>query len=88
MEAAELKNALREIIPLDSGGSFKLLWDMLYHIRLLKYVRQSDLKAINPRYSKICSTKKLDRLVELGLLSNANKDVFTATDAAVALLRG
>jgi hypothetical protein len=88
METAELKNALREIIPLENGGSFKLLWDMLYHIRLLKYVRQSNLKAINPRYSKICSTKKLDRLVELGLLSNANKDVFTATDAAVALLRG
>src|ERR1035438_10123665 len=56
----ELLEKLRTIIPFDSGGSFKLLWNMLYHIRLLKYVRQSQLKLINSRYSKICSIDKLD----------------------------
>jgi hypothetical protein len=87
VELSELKNDLRDIIPLESGGSFKLLWDMLYHIRLLKYVRQSDLKLINSRYSKICSTKKLYRLVELGLLNNADKDIYTATDEVLPLLK-
>jgi hypothetical protein len=87
VELSELKNELRDIIPLESGGSFKLLWDMLYHIRLLKYVRQSDIKLINSRYSKICSVKKLDRLVELGLLNNADKNIYTATDDVLPLLK-
>jgi hypothetical protein len=87
MGLLELKNELRDIIPLESGGSFKLLWDMLYHIRLLKYVRQSDLKLINTRYSKICSTKKLDRLVNLELLKNTDKDIYTATDKTLSFLK-
>ena len=84
---AELKNSLREIIPLDSGGSFKLLWDMLYHIRLLKYFRQSDLKIINSRYAKICSVKKLDKLVELGLLKNTDNNSYVSTQLSLEILK-
>lgn len=82
-----MKDLLKDIIPLSGGGSYKLLWDMLYHIRLLKYVRQPDLKAINPRYAKICAVKKLDRLIELGWLSNPYSDVYIATDAVLPVLK-
>jgi hypothetical protein len=75
----ELKEQLREIIPLNSGGSFQLLWEMLYHIRLLKYVHQSHLRQINPRYSKICATEKLKHLIRLELLESPQKDVYIGT---------
>ena len=82
----DYKILFQDIIPLNSGGSFKLLFDMLYHIRQLKYVRQSDLKLINSRYSKICATKKLQRLVELEYLQNTYEDVHIATDKVMPLL--
>ena len=81
------KILFQDIIPLNSGGSFKLLFDMFYHIRLLKYVRQSDLKLINPRYSKICATKKLNKLVELEYLENTYEDVYSATDKVLPKLK-
>jgi len=80
VEHLELKEKLREIIPLNAGGSFQLLWEMLYNIRLLKYVHQSQLRQINPRYSKICATDKLEYLVKLGLLESPRKDVYFATE--------
>lgn len=83
----ELKEKLREVIPLNSGGSYKLLWDMLYHVRLLKYVRRSQLKDIDSRYSKICAAKKLLKLSELGLLKNTQEDIFIATDKVLPLLK-
>jgi hypothetical protein len=86
IEHLELKEKLREIIPLSSGGSFQLLWDMLYHIRLLKYVHQMQLKEINPRYSKICATDKLNFLVNLGLLESPKKDIYIGTDKTTVSL--
>jgi hypothetical protein len=83
----ELKESLRDIIPLNSGGSFKLLWDMLYHIRLLKYVRRSQLKEIDKRYSKICSADKLKKLVERDLIKNTQSDVFISTFRSLNLLK-
>ena len=82
----DLKSEFQDIIPLESGGSFKLLFDMLYHIRLLKYVRQSQLKLINPRYSKICATKKLNKLVDKEYLENTYQDVYIATDKVMPKL--
>jgi len=87
IDIRELKDSLRDVIPLNSGGSFKLLWDMLYHIRLLKYVRRSQLKEIDSRYSKICATKKLTKLVELDLLKNTQKDVYISTYKSLVLLK-
>lgn len=83
----ELKEKLRDVIPLGSGGSYKLLWDMLYHIRLLKYVRRSQLKEIDNRYSKICAAKKLIKLVNLGLLKNTYEDVYISTAKSLELLK-
>lgn len=86
-DLVELKNQLREIIPLESGGSFKLLWDMLYHIRLLKYVRRSQLKEIDSRYSKICAADKLARFVKLDLIKNTQEDVYISTYKSICLLK-
>ena len=83
----ELKESLRDVIPLNSGGSFKLLWDMLYHIRLLKYVRRSQLKEIDKRYSKICAADKLKKLVERDLIKNTQADIFISTFRSLNLLK-
>jgi len=82
-----MKDLISDIIPLSSGGSYKLLWDMLYHIRLLKYVRHPHIRSINPRYSKICAVKKLDKLVEIGWLENPSSDVYIATDNVLPILK-
>lgn len=82
----DLKLSLRDVIPLDSGASFELFWDMLYNIRLLKYVRQDQLKFINPRYSKICGKKKMSCYCDLGLLNSLN-EVYTATDKSLEILK-
>jgi len=82
----ELKEKLRAVIPFERGGSFKLLWDMFFHIRLLKYVRQSQLKLINSRYSKICSVDKLDYISSLYLLRNVFQDFYYATDKVLPIL--
>ncbi len=60
---------------------------MLYHIRLLKYVHRSQLKEIDSRYSKICSAKKLSKLVELGLVENTYQEVFVSTPDSLELLK-
>lgn len=82
----ELKSDLRGILPLESGASFELFWDMLYHIRLLKYIKQDQLKLINPRYSKICGKKKMSCYCDLGLL-NRQDEVYTATNKSLDILK-
>ncbi len=81
------KILFQDIIPLNSGGSYKLLFDMFYHIRQLKYVRQSHLKQINPRYSKICAINKLNKLVEKEFLENTYDDVYIATDKVLPKIK-
>lgn len=87
------KILFQDIIPLNSGGSYKLLFDMLYHIRQLKYVRQSQLRLIlnhknfiKPKYSKICALEKLNKLVEKEFLENTYEDVYIATDKVIPKL--
>lgn len=87
LDLQELKDKLRTIIPLNSGGSFSLLWEMLYHIRLLKYVHRKQLKDIDSRYSKICSAKKLSKLTEFGLVENTYQDVLVSTPDSLELLK-
>jgi len=77
---------LKDLIPLNSGGSYQLMADMLYHIRLLKYVTQDHLLAVNKRYNKICAIKKLDRLIELNYLENPSLNVYTATDKVLPII--
>ncbi|MDR3609985.1 MAG: hypothetical protein P4L27_05450 [Ignavibacteriaceae bacterium] len=82
----ELKEQVKDIFPKGFEG-YKLLWDMLYHIRLLKYIRRSQLKEIDSRYSKICAAHKLIRLVEVGLIKNTQEDIFISTYKSLNLFK-
>ncbi len=93
IDVIELKEKLKDVIPLNAGGSYKLLWDMLYHIRLLKYIRQRHFKLIinkinnKPKYSKISSKKILSGLSVLGLVKNTYEDVYVSTFKSLSLLK-
>ena len=60
---------------------------MLYHIRLLKYVRQSQLVKIKKRFDKICSEEKLSQFVKLGLLENTQEDIYKSTYKSLCLIK-
>ena len=79
------KDDLVDIIPLNSGGSYALMEEMLNIVRMLKYVQGSDLKEVNPRFSKICSKKKLTTLADRKYLEVVN-DLFTIGKIGLELL--
>ncbi|HIJ90599.1 MAG: hypothetical protein OEV89_07505 [Desulfobulbaceae bacterium] len=77
------KEELQPLCSLGSGGSWQLMVDMLYHIRLFRYATQAQIKQINSRYEKICGKKKLDKLVQLGMLAGE----YRATPKTTKLLK-
>lgn len=79
------RDEISPICSLGNGGSWQLMVEMLYHIRLLRYVTQAQLKKINHRYVKICGKKKLEKLVELGMLTEAYRATPKTTDLLKAL---
>lgn len=81
----DLITKAKKILPKDFEGD-KLLWDMLRDIRLLKYVRRSQLKNINPLYSKICAKQKINTLIELKLIRYTYEDVLVSSNASLKLL--
>jgi len=81
----ELIEKAKVVLPEKYEGD-KLLWDMIKHIRLLKYVRQSQLKLINKKYTQICSVDKLDYLSSIYLLGNLSQDIYYATDKVLPIL--
>ena len=76
----------RLILPKNFEGD-KLLWDMLKDIRLLKYVRRTQLKDIKPLYSKICSKDKINTLIELKLIRYTREDVLVSSATSLRALR-
>lgn len=87
MKYIDIKEPIKKIFPKGWAGGDKLALDMIRDIRLLKYVRQSQLKDINKGYAKICAKKKLQILVDLKLLIVRNEDVYIATNEAVQVLK-
>lgn len=81
----ELDSTIKEVIG--NRKSNKLLYDMLFDIARLKYVRQSQLPLVRSTYKFVCAKHKLSLLVEAGLLTNTYLDVFTATDQTLKLLK-
>lgn len=79
------KEELQPLCSLGSGGSWQLMTEMLYHIRLVRYATQAQIKQINPRYEKICGKKKLEKLVELGMLAGSYRATPKTTDLLKAL---
>ena len=87
MDLQAVKEKVKDKIALGMGGSYELFFDMLYHMRLLKYVRPDHIKLINKRFEKICSLNKLREFCDLGILENPQGDVFTVPDSAVKILK-
>jgi len=80
------KNSVKPLIPFSAGGSYELMYDMLFYTRLLKYVTPLQLKEVNPRFSKICSKAKLNELVNLKILSESN-GIYRTNDFVVDVLK-
>ena len=86
MNIQAVKDELSSLIPLDSGGSYSLMWEMLHSISMLKYVKHLHLRLINPRFVKIGSKKKLQQLCDLKYLKKTNDDAFIATNKTHSIL--
>jgi len=82
----EIEHKLTLNFTRNSWGSFEAIWDMLYNIRRVKYIRRNQISQIKKSYNKTCSPDKIDLLIELGLLEKTNNDILITTDYSVKLL--
>lgn len=82
----EIEHKLTLKFTRNSWGSFEAIWDMLYDIRMVKYVSREQISQIKKRYDKTCSLKKINHLIELGLLKQTPNKVLITTDYSVDLL--
>ncbi len=80
------KEELKPLAQIGNGGSWALMWDMLYSISMLKCVNHKHLVLIKSRFEKIGSKKKLQQLCDLHYLSSPSPDVFVAKKKTHALL--
>lgn len=87
MELDEHKQAVEPILPKGKGRSYALAWQMLYYVKLLRYVTNPHLKTINPRFSQICATEKLDTLCDLGYLRQGFTGVYISTPKTTEVLK-
>ncbi len=81
----------QELEPILYSGnknrSFKLVWDILYYTRLLKYVHRQQYKEIRSRLSLAATRKGLSHLCKLGYLKEVKLNIFCSTDKAISLLK-
>jgi hypothetical protein len=82
----DLEQKLISGFTLNSWGSYEAVWDMLYNIRRVKYIRRNQISKINKRYNKTCSPDKIARLIELGLIKKTDNDILISTDKSLQLL--
>ena len=83
----EYNQLLEPIINIGKGGSYSLFWEMIYNIRLLKYVRQSKLRLINDRYKVVGSKNQLKEISKLGLVKNTQEDIYIVLDNSLPPLK-
>jgi hypothetical protein len=81
----------QELEPILYSGnknrSYKLIWDILYYTRLLKYVHRLQYKEIRTRLSLAATRKSLSHLCKLGYLKEVKPNIFCSMDKAIALLK-
>lgn len=85
----DIETFKRELRPLVSGGSYENVYQLLYHLALLKYATQGHLKAIGfSGAEKVATKKKLEALCDLGYIRLANEHlgVYAATAKTLDLL--
>ena len=70
------------------NGSYKLVWDLFYKTRLLKYVHHEQYPTIRKTFNKVSAEKKLKHLCKEGYLEECEKsNVFVATDKVLPILQ-
>ena len=82
----DLQQKLISGFGLNSWGSYEAIWDMLYNIRRVKYIRRGQISKIKKSYDKTCSRDKIKRLIELGLIEKTDNDILISTDKSLQLL--
>lgn len=78
---------LAELIPFRAGATFSQLWQIFYYTRLLKYVHRQYYPQIKPAYNKICTSKNLNKLCELGYFKSPQKNIYCATNKVLPILK-
>jgi hypothetical protein len=83
----EIKNEFESLLyQSNKNKSFKLIWDIIYYTRLLKYVHQKQYKEIRDRLRLAATKKTLSQLCSLNYLKEVDRLVFCTTDKAIELL--
>lgn len=87
-----LEDAMKKVNPIlqtsPKNRSYKLVWDLFYTTRLLKYVHHEQYPIIRKTFSKVSAEKKLKHLVKEGYLEECEKNkVFVATDNVLPVLQ-
>lgn len=87
-----LEEAMDKVNPIlqtsAKNRSYKLVWDLFYKTRLLKYVHHEQYTAIRNTFSKVSAEKKLRHLCKEGYLEECEKaKVFVATDQVLPVLK-
>lgn len=85
----EAMNKVKPILQTSSkNGSYKLVWDLLYKTRLLKYVHHEQYTSIRKTLNKVSAEWKLKLLCKEGYLEECEKTkVFVATDQILPVLK-
>lgn len=78
---------LAQIIPMNAGASYGLLWRIFYTTRLLKYVHLKQYGKIAKSFNKICTFKKLKTLCELGYFKSPKENIYCATDKVLPIIK-
>lgn len=87
-----LEEAMKKVNPIlqtsAKNGSYKLVWDLFYKTRLLKYVHHEQYPTIRKTFNKVSAEKKLKHLCNEGYLEECEKGkVFVATDEVLPILQ-
>lgn len=78
---------LASIIPREAGATWNSLWQIFYFTRMFKYVHKKQYPKIKPSFNKICTHGKLQELCSLGYLKNPDKEIYTATNKVLPILK-
>ena len=87
-----LEEAMNKVNPIlqtsAKNRSYKLVWDLLYKTRLLKYVHHEQYPTIRKTLNKVSAEWKLKLLCKEGYLEECEKaKVFVATDQILPVLK-
>lgn len=86
-----LEEAFKKVEPIlqksSKNRSYKLVWDLFYKTRLLKYVHHEQYSRIRNTFTKISAYPKLKHLCQEGYLEECGNKIFVATDNVLPILK-